>query len=100
MCHPVGIEKAREGPFCFRLLGWMMSGLRPQRSKWFCLAGPAISGWPSRGSWGATVKSQSKLSVKAPQQEVHKYLVSWLMPWYCPSVKLGDTTEVEDSYLQ
>lgn len=22
------------------------------------------------------------------------------MPWYCPSVKLGDTTEVEDSYLQ
>lgn len=30
--HPVGIEKAREGPFCFRLLGWMSSGLRPPAS--------------------------------------------------------------------
>lgn len=37
MRHTVGIEKAREGPFCFRLLAWMVSELRPQRSMWPCL---------------------------------------------------------------
>lgn len=45
MSHPVGIEKARDGPFCFRSLGWMESGLRPQSSRWSCLTGPAISVW-------------------------------------------------------
>lgn len=45
MCQPVGIEKAREDPFCFRVLGWMLLWLRPQRSRWSCLAGPAISVW-------------------------------------------------------